>query len=104
MAALTAPAPAPAAQTPDRTRRRSMVALFVATAALNTSMVGASTVATLIASEAKGDAWSGIPNAAAVLGTAIGSIWMGVLVARRGQRSALRLMYGLAVLGGLIGF
>jgi MFS family permease len=45
-----------------------------------------------------------VPNAAEVLGTAVGSVWLGALMARRGHRSALSVMYGLAAAGGLAAF
>jgi MFS family permease len=81
-----------------------MAVLFTGAAALNTAIVGATAVSTLIASEAKGDGWSGIPNAAVVAGTAFGALYLGVLIAKRGQRTSLMLVYGLAVAGGLLGF
>ncbi len=81
-----------------------MGVLFTGAAALNTAVVGATTVSTLIASDTKGDGWSGIPNAAVVLGTALGALYLGVLIARKGQRFSLILVYGLAVTGGVVAF
>ncbi|WP_242613735.1 MFS transporter [Herbihabitans rhizosphaerae] len=92
------------AETDARTRRRAMIALFVGVAAKTTAIVGASTAATLIASEIGGAGWSGLPAAANVLGTATGSLLAGTLMARLGKRSALSLMYGLGALGGVIAF
>jgi MFS family permease len=81
-----------------------MSVLFTGAAALNTAVVGATTVSTLIASDTKGDGWSGIPNAAVVAGTAFGALYLGVLIGKKGQRSSLIIVYTLAVLGGLLGF
>lgn len=81
-----------------------MIALFGGVAAMNTAMVGASTVSTLIAADANGPAWSGAPNAVAVLGTALGAFCAGALVQRRGIRKALLVMYGLALAGALVAF
>ena len=61
-----------------------MVALFASVALMNVAMVGASTAGTLIASELGGEGVSGLPNAASVIGTALGLI----------------LGYGLSWLGG----
>lgn len=91
-----------ATRTPFRTR--TMAALFTGAAALNTAIVGATTVSTLIASDAGGDGWSGVPNAAVVAGTAFGALYLGVLIAKRGQRRSLALVYGLAAIGGLVAF
>jgi len=81
-----------------------MAVLFTGAAALNTAIVGATTVSTLIASDAKGDGWSGIPNAAVVAGTALGALYLGVLIGKKGQRTSLILVYSLAVAGGLLAF
>lgn len=81
-----------------------MVALFVGVALMNTAMVGASTAGTLIAAERVGPAWSGLPGAAGVLGTAIGALGSGILMSRRGRRFALLTMYRLAVVGGVCAF
>lgn len=98
---MTAAAP-PAEQV--RTRRGwSMSMLFVAVAALNTGSVAAVTAGTLVAGETAGTSWGGVPSAAQVLGTAVGSAWLGVLAARRGRRSALSIMYALGAVGGVTG-
>ena len=88
---------------PD-TRRRSTVSLFAGVAAMNTAMVGASTVGTLVASHDAGPAWSGVPNAFGVLGTALGTLGAGALMARRGSRPVLLALYGAAVAGALVVF
>jgi MFS family permease len=88
---------------PD-TRRRSTVSLFAGVAAMNTAMVGASTVGTLVASAGAGPAWSGVPNAFGVLGTALGTLGAGALMARRGSRPVLLALYAAAVAGALVVF
>lgn len=92
--------------TPSATavRKRAMGVLFTGAAALNTAITGATTVSTLIASDTQGDGWSGIPNAAVVAGTAFGALYLGVLIGKKGARISLMLVYGAAVLGGLIAF
>jgi MFS family permease len=81
-----------------------MRSLFAGVAAMNTAMVGASTAATLIADEAAGAGWSGVPNAAGVLGTALGTLTAGDLISRYGSRKVLRGLYGTAVVGALTAF
>jgi len=84
--------------------RRSTAALFSGVAAMNTAMVGASTAGTLIASASAGPAWSGVPGAFGVVGTALGTLGAGALVARRGSRPVLLGLYGAAVAGASIAF
>lgn len=81
-----------------------MGVLFTGAAALNTAVTGATTVSTLIASNARGDGWSGVPNAAVVAGTAFGALYLGVLIGKKGARLSLMLVYGVAAAGGLIAF
>jgi len=71
---------------------------------MNTAMAGASTAATLIASHAAGPGWSGVPGAAGVLGTALGTLSAGNLISRRGSRTVLIGLYGCAVAGALVAF
>lgn len=85
-------------------RRRSMGSLFTGVAAMNTAMAVVSPAATLLAAKAIGPQWSGLPNAAAVLGTAAGTLGAGAMIARRGNRTALVTMYGLALAGALVAF
>ncbi|HWM05305.1 MAG TPA: MFS transporter [Actinophytocola sp.] len=85
-------------------RSRSTVFLFSGVAAMNTAMVGASTAATLIASADAGPAWSGVPGAFGVVGTALGTLGAGALMARRGSRPVLLAMYGASVAGALVAF
>lgn len=86
------------------TRRRSTGALFAGVAAMNTAMAAASTAATLIASHAAGAGWSGVPNAAGVLGTAAGTLSAGHLISKRGSKLVLLGLYGAAVAGALVAF
>ncbi|MFL6126038.1 MFS transporter [Actinophytocola sp.] len=81
-----------------------MRSLFAAVAAMNTAMAGASTAATLVAAEAAGAGWSGVPNAAGVLGTALGTLTAGNLISRYGSRKTLRGLYGTAVVGASVAF
>nr|WP_157529232.1 MFS transporter [Kibdelosporangium sp. MJ126-NF4]CEL22458.1 major facilitator superfamily MFS_1 [Kibdelosporangium sp. MJ126-NF4]CTQ89314.1 major facilitator superfamily MFS_1 [Kibdelosporangium sp. MJ126-NF4] len=84
------------------TRRRSMTALIVTVALMNTATVLASTAGTLIAADTSGPQVSGLPSAAGILGTAAGSLLSGTLTARRGRRFALLTGYGAATAGGLV--
>ncbi len=66
---------------------------------MNIAMVPASTVATLIASDRVGAAWSGVPAAGGVLGTALGAFTLATLMRRRGRRFGLLLGYSVAAVG-----
>ncbi|WP_419996772.1 MFS transporter [Streptomyces boninensis] len=82
-------------------RRRALGRLVAGVALVNLMMAGASTMATLVAVDAVGEAWSGLPNFAAVLGTAAGSLGLSARMSRRGRRAGLVLGYGLAAAGTL---
>lgn len=71
---------------------------------MNTAMAGASTAATLIADRLGGAGWSGVPGAAGVLGTAMGTLSAGHLISRYGSRNVLRGLYAAAVVGAAIAF
>jgi len=79
-----------------------VAALFTGVVFMNTAMVGASTVASLIAAEAIGQGWSGSPNAAGVLGTAAGALGLAWLMASRGRRTGVTLAYVAAALGATL--
>jgi MFS family permease len=79
-----------------------MRSLFAGVAAMNTAMAGASTAATLIADKAAGAGWSGVPNAAGVLGTALGTLTAGHLISRHGSKTVVLGLYGAAVAGALV--
>lgn len=83
--------------------RRSVAALFAGVALMSAVMIGASAVSSLVAAEAAGPAWGGVPNAAAVLGTALGALALGAIMARRGRRAGLVVGYASAVAGALLG-
>ncbi len=83
---------------------KPMFALFTGVACLSTAVVGLSTTAALIVTEHAGPAWSGLPNAVLVLGSAAGSLSSGALSARYGRRFVLVLMYAAAVAGAVISF
>lgn len=84
--------------------RRALGALLVGVVLVNTAMVGASAVSTLVAASALGPTWSGTPNAAGILGTAIGALGLGWLMARRGPRLGLMTAYGVACAGASLAF
>ncbi len=80
-------------------RRRSYSALFVGVATSTTGFIAVATVNSLVAEDLTGSAaWSGIPGAATVLGTAAGAMAIAAVVRRVGPRTALALGYGLATL------
>ncbi|MDG4770727.1 MFS transporter [Solwaraspora sp. WMMD792] len=92
----------PAAVEARRTRHRPMAALFTGAAVTNVSMVGASTVSTLVGAQLLSPLWSGIPNAAGIVGSAVGTLTLAAVLARRGSRSALVLGYLIAVVGAVV--
>jgi len=78
-------------------RRRAFAVLFSGVAVSTTGFLAVATVNSLVAEDLTGDAaFSGIPAAAAVLGTAAGAPAMAVLLRRFGPRATLTLGYGLA--------
>lgn len=86
------------------TRRSAMGALFTTVALMNTSTTLATTAGTLIAAQIGPAAWSGLPSAASVFGTAAGALLAGRLTAYRGRRQALLVGYGLGTVGGTVAF
>ncbi|MFY1649914.1 MFS transporter [Solwaraspora sp. WMMB762] len=92
----------PAAVEARRTRHRPMAALFTGAAVTNVSMIGASTVSTLVGAQLLSPLWSGIPNAAGIVGSAVGTLTLAAVLARRGSRSALVLGYLIAVVGAVV--
>src|SRR5262245_2596351 len=83
-------------------RRRAMVSLFAGVIMMTIATVAASTMGTLVAGESEGSAWSGVPNGAGVLGTAIGTTALAALMARYGRRAGLLAGYLTAVIGALV--
>jgi MFS family permease len=86
------------------TRYRAMGALFATVALTNTATTLATTAGTLIAGEVGPTSWSGLPSAANVLGTALGTLLAARLTARHGRRRALLTGYGLGTLGTFTAF
>jgi MFS family permease len=87
---------------PVATRRRAATSLVTGTAVTSTAMVAASTVGTLIGAGAMSPAWSGLPNAAGLVGTAAGTVALAGLMSRRGSRTALTAGYLVAAVGALV--
>jgi MFS family permease len=84
-------------------RRGAAVSIFfIGVVLVNAAMVGASTVATLIAADAIGSTWSGTPTAAGVLGTAIGALGLAWLMASRGRRLGLSVGYSIGAGGAVL--
>jgi hypothetical protein len=83
----------------DTGRRRSLALLLTGVALTNLALAGASTMATLLAADDVGAAWSGLPGAAGVLGTAAGSV---ALSAAPTRRRGLLIGYALAGAGALL--
>lgn len=83
--------------------RRSLAALFAGVALMSAVMIGASAVSSLVAADVAGPAWSGVPNAAAVLGTALGALALGAIMSRRGRRAGLLAGYAAALAGAVLG-
>ena len=80
-------------------RRRAYSALFAGVALSTTGFLAVATVNSLIAEDITGSAsWSGIPGAAGVLGTAIGTTALAAIVRRHGPRTGLALGYALSTL------
>ncbi|MBV1853523.1 MFS transporter [Catellatospora tritici] len=79
-----------------------MSVLFTGSAATNVSMVGASTVSTLLGAQLLSPMWSGIPNAAGVIGSAVGTLTLAAVMARHGSRIALFVGYAVAVVGAVV--
>ncbi|MFD7923259.1 MFS transporter [Streptomyces sp. NPDC059740] len=79
-----------------------MAALFVGVAATNVFMVCASTVSTLIGARLLGPAWSGLPNATGVAGTAAGALALSAVMRRAGTRAALAAGYTVGTAGAAV--
>jgi MFS family permease len=80
-------------------RRRAYGALFGGVAASTTGFIAVASVYSLVAEDLTGTAaWSGVPAAAAVLGTAAGTTALANVVRRIGPWKAMTAGYGLAAL------
>jgi MFS family permease len=83
-------------------RARLTGTLFGAVALGSTSLYAAFTVAPLVAAELTGsDAWSGVPGACGIVGTALASFVLSRVMARHGRRPGLLLGWVVGVAGAL---
>jgi MFS family permease len=84
-------------------RRRTVWTLVAGVGLGSTGHIAAVTVATIVAQDMAGtSAWAGTPAAAVVLGSAIGSTLLSMLMARRGRRIGLAGGYTIGVGGALV--
>jgi MFS family permease len=91
------------AQTLDHLRTRTVRTLFSSVALGSTGHIAAVTVATVVAADLTGtSAWSGVPAAAVVLGSAAGSTILARFMAGHGRRLGLTAGYLISVIGAAI--
>ncbi|HUH08149.1 MAG TPA: hypothetical protein VML96_10125, partial [Egibacteraceae bacterium] len=84
-------------------RQRTFASLFAGAALGTTGLFAAFTVAPLIAARITGSAaLSGVPGAAAVLGTALGAALVTRWSRRGGRRLGLSLGYAVGAVGGAV--
>jgi len=84
-------------------RRRTIWTLVAGVAIGSTGHIAAVTVGTIVAEEIAGtSALAGLPAASVVLGSAVGSALLSLLMARRGRRIGLALGYTISVGGALV--
>jgi MFS family permease len=81
---------------------RSIAALAAGVALMQLAVASGNTVASLFTAEAAGDGWGGVPNTAAVLGTAAGALLLSAYMSAHGRRRGLRLGYGVSALGAAL--
>ncbi len=80
-------------------RRRAFAAIFTSVAVSTTGFLASNTVNGLVAEDLTGSAaWTGVPAAATVLGTALGATALARVVGRFGARAGLALGYLLAAI------
>jgi len=83
--------------------RRSIGGLCAAAAAMTAAMAVASAAATIVAGDALGSRWAGLPPTAGIVGTGVGAMVLPRLIGRRGRRAGLLAGYGVALAGaGLV--
>lgn len=83
-------------------RRIHLGALFVSAALMNAAMASASAVSTLVAADALGPGWGGIPNTAGVAGTGLGALAMSRVMSRHGRRRGLLSGYAAGLAGAVL--
>jgi MFS family permease len=84
-------------------RERTIWTLVAGVAIGSTGHIAAVTVGTIVAAEITGSsALAGLPAASVILGSALGSILLSMLMARRGRRPGLSLGYAISVIGALV--
>ena len=83
-------------------RNANLAALFTSAALMNAAMAAASAVSTLVAADAMGTAWAGLPNTAGVAGTGAGAVVLSRLMSRFGRRCGLLVGYAAALEGALL--
>jgi MFS family permease len=87
----------------DAARRRARWTLVASVALGSTANVAAFTVATIVAKDLIGSTTlAGAPGATIVLGSALGSVLLSGLMARRGRRVGLVAGYGVGALGAIV--
>ena len=97
----SSPAPAPGTDAATAgAHRRTTAVLITGVSAGSTGIIAALTVSTLVAEGLIGEAtWSGLPVAASVLGTAVGSSLLVEAIGRWGRRRGLPLGYAIGAIG-----
>lgn len=76
--------------------------LVIASASMNVAMVVSSAMSTIVVADRVGEGAGGLPNTAAVLGTAVGALAIGHWTRRIGRGRALRTGYFAAGAGGIL--
>ncbi len=79
-----------------------MTPLVTAAALMNAAMVSASAMSTIVVAELVGPGAGGLPNTAAVLGTAAGAVLIGRLTQILGRAAALRTGYAASAAGAAL--
>jgi MFS family permease len=91
------------ARTPESPGRRLTTVLFAGAALGATAHIAVATISVLAVTEVTGDAaLAGLPLAASVMGTALGSVLLPRLFAMRGLRIGLNVAYATAAAGNVI--